>query len=291
MSDEADWKESLPEAFRDAPYFKSATSAENALSELNNAAQWQGNSLRMPGPDAGADDIAAFRGKVVEKVDGLMPVPDMEDADSVSAIFGKLGKPAEPSGYTLPELPEGIAVEGDMLSNLKTAAHEMNLTQAQFSAQVSQMTGAQVTATAAQGEAIEATKQALMTDWGNAFESRMAEIATFLANDADTPPNIVADLEAGRIPADQMKWLHKLTQLGDEASPVQGQQNATGELAPAEAEEQLNEVERRLLSGNNGRPMHASDPAYPGLVAKRDKLMLQAFPNLQAELAQWSSNG
>jgi hypothetical protein len=290
MSDEpvADWKESLPEAFRDAPYFKSATSAENALSELNNAAQWQGNSLRMPGPDAGDDDIAAFRSKVVEKVDGLMPIPNMDDADSMSAIFGKMGKPAEPSGY---KLPEGVVVEGDALGNLQASAHDMNMTQSQFEAQVNQMNGMQNTATEAQTAAIEATKQTLMTDWGNAFEARMTEIATFLKNDADTPPDIVADLEAGRIPADQMKWLHKLTQLGDEASPVQGQQNATGELAPAEAEEQLNEVERRLLAGNNGRPMHPSDPAYPGLISKRDKLMLQAFPNLQAELAQWSSNG
>jgi hypothetical protein len=283
----SEWKEALPEAFRDAPYFKSAETPEAALAELNNAAQWQGNSLRMPGPDAGAEDIAAHQAKVIEKMPGLMPVPKEGDADNMSTIMGKLGKPAEPSGY---KLPEGVTLEGDMLSNLQATAHEMNMTQSQFEAQVGQMTGAQTAATEAQVAAIAANKQTLQTDWGNAFESRMDEVANFLKTDTDTPPDIVADLEAGRIPADQMKWLHKLSQLGDEASPVQGQENTnTGVLSPDEAKERLSEVEKRLFS--NGKKMHPSDVDYPGLVAKRQKYMLMAHPELQAELALYQSNG
>jgi hypothetical protein len=288
----SEWKETLPEAFRDAPYFKSAETAEAALAELNNAAQWQGNSLRMPGPDAGADDIAAFQSKVMEKVPGLMATPNMEDADSMAAIMGKLGKPAEASGYKLPTMPEGVTLEGDALTGLQTQAHSMNMTQAQFEAQVGQMTGAQVNATEAQTLAIAEAKQTLQTDWGNAFESRMEDIANFLKTDADTPPGILADMEAGRIPAEQMKWLHKLSQLGEEASPVQGQENNAGEPTPAEAEEQLIEIENQLMTGgDNGRPMSPSDPRYTGLVAKREQRMLQAFPHLQAELAQYQANG
>ena len=286
MSDDTDWRAGLPEALKDAPYLKDADTPEAFKEQLVNAAQWQGNSLRMPGPDAGDDDIAAFRSKVMEKIPDLMPVPS--DDDGIEAILGKLGKPEAADSY---RLPEGIEIEGDALGKLKSQAFALNLTQNQFEAQVAQMNGEATTANEAMTHAIEEGREILKGEWGNAFESRMADIATFLKNDPDTPESIVADMEAGRIPPEQMRWLHKLSQLGDESSEVARQENPSENMVPAEAEAQLVEVERRLLTGNNGRPMQPSDPAYAGLVAKRDKLMLQAFPDLQPELAQWQANG
>ena len=49
------WKDALPEALRDAPYFKKAETVDQVLADLQGAAAWQGNSLRIPGPDATPD--------------------------------------------------------------------------------------------------------------------------------------------------------------------------------------------------------------------------------------------
>ena len=57
MSDEniepvADWRESLPEQLRDAPYFKNAESPDQVRADLDGAAYWQGNSILKPTAEA-----------------------------------------------------------------------------------------------------------------------------------------------------------------------------------------------------------------------------------------------
>ncbi len=100
---EQEWHGNLPDELKNAPIFKPAQdgtikSVEQVVLDLNNLAQVAGNSLRMPGPDAGDDDIKAFHTKVMEKVPGLMVLPNMEDEANLATHFTKLGKPATPEG-------------------------------------------------------------------------------------------------------------------------------------------------------------------------------------------------
>src|SRR6266540_2362242 len=72
-----------------------------------------GSAIRVPGPDAGADALAEFRGKVMKHVPDaiVLPADAGERAKVEPAIWEKLGRPKEAKEYALPagvELPEAV---------------------------------------------------------------------------------------------------------------------------------------------------------------------------------------
>ena len=130
---------SLPENLRDLPFLSGADSPEVFKQRIQDASQWMGNSLRLPGPDAPDDDRNAFYAKVMEKVPGLMITPNLEDPDGMTQVFSKLGRPDNADKYSA---PEGIALEGEVLGQLKSLAFKANLTQKQFDAYVANVSEA-----------------------------------------------------------------------------------------------------------------------------------------------------
>jgi hypothetical protein len=242
-SGEASWKDSLPEQIREAPYFKNAESVDQVLADLSNAAAWQGNSIRIPGPDAGPDDIKAFQQKAIEKLPGLMPTPNAEDPDAVTAILGKLGAPESPDGYRAPDNVDEAAI-----ADLRAYAHEAKLTDAQFQQLASQMASTRQSAAEKAASDLEAQYTTLKTEWGAAYESRMQDVGKLLAN---APESVQQAYRDNKLPTDQVRWLHTLSELGSEEAQVPGQEESREPImTPGEATEQLAEVERRLFDRN-----------------------------------------
>ncbi len=263
MTDEAtNWKESLPPELQSAPYFKNAETLEQVTADLTNAAAWQGNSLRIPGPDASDEQRAEFQAKAMEKIPGLTTVPD-PDSEDYSAFFQKLGTPKEADKY---KLPEDHGLDGDTVGNLKATAHQMNMTQKQFDAWV----GKQIETSGQQREAAEnAVKEQqslIQTEWGAATEARMGEIKEFLASEETIPADMKAAFEEGRLSAEYVKFLHNMATSMSEGGEISRQVNDDHQLTPLEAKERFNELTERLVA------MPATDARYRELVNKRAEL-------------------
>jgi hypothetical protein len=208
---EETWRDALPEALRDAPFIKKAESAEDAAQQIANSAQWQGNSIKLPGE---GDDTTAF----LEKVQPYLPEPVVEE-------------PAEPAELELPEdIPEHLAAD----------VQELGLTQTQLDALMTRHQGQVQERT----DYIEEQDTALRDSWGMDFKDNHTAVANLLIQTA-APENFINAFEKGELSAQSVQWLSNLNQLGSEASEV-GMQPTASAVPSAD---NIASIDRRLMSG------------------------------------------
>lgn len=271
MSEGENWVEQLPEELRDAPFIEGSNSMGEWKQQIKDYASLAGSSIRIPGPDADEKAWEQFNTRLMEKVPGLAPLGDPDDEEQVKHVLYKLGMPAEADKY---QLPEGVEMGGEELGNLKAYAHTLGMTQKQFERHVQSLNDQKTQAQQATQEHFEEQHALLKKEWGQAYDERMNEVESFLKT-MEAPEDMQQAFEAGKIGADGMRWLHKLAQLGDEDSGSVRSQADGGDrkLTPMEAEAQLQEVEERLFKGDNGRPIHRSDPQFEYLNKRRIELM------------------
>jgi hypothetical protein len=255
MSDETpevqtDWRESLPEQLRDAPYFRKAESIEQVRSDLDGAAFWQGNSILKPSADASDEAKASNQAKMRELYPNLVD-PDADD------VYSRLGKPEEHTKY---DSPEGLTIGADELTTLKRLAFNANMTKSQFKEYISGLdaerrTGAEV----AQGNIAE-QQETLRAEWGEATDTRKAEVGRFLRNDDTAPAYLLKGHEDGTLSPAEYKWLYSQARAGDETPEVTT--HGKGEDSPMsvmEATEKASELRTRMFD------MRPSDPLYEHL--------------------------
>jgi hypothetical protein len=241
-----DWKSALPEALRDAPYIRNAATPEAAFEEIKGAAAYMGNSVRIPGPDAGQEDWGAFRQKIVEKDVGLMPKPNHEDPQSMALAYQAMGRPEAPDGYSV----EGIegAPDGETLGHLRAVAHEAGLSQAQFKAMIADQAGQAAKHSNSIAEQREQDLAALKGEWGLAFDERIAS-GKRAAELTGAPEFVQQMIEAGTVDAGTLRWLHNIAgQLTGDGG--QGNFQGKGDQRVMDADEvaaQLSEVNKRLF--------------------------------------------
>jgi len=276
----SEWKEQLPEQIREAPYFKNAESPEQVLADLQNAAAWQGNSMRLPGPDAGQEDLQQFHERLMEKVPGLMPTPDPANPETLTHVMAKLGVPEAADGY---RLPEGVDIAGDALGQLKSQAHKVGLTQAQFEAQLALMTETGASQDAARRDALAEQERIIKEEWGPAYTERMGEIQAMLNKDG-TPADIKDAFANGALDAQSLRWLHSVAIAGTEAPQAQAQADGSSRtLDKSETLAQIAELERLIFA-----PSASSDPGYQGWCQKRLQLMATLDPNSARQIDEWA---
>jgi hypothetical protein len=231
------WRDALPEQLRDAPFLNKADKPlEQVIADLTNAAGHMGNSIRIPGPDADDEAIAKFRSQAVEKIPGLMAVPD-PDSDDYVATLQKLGMPEAADKY---KVPEDCPIEGEDLGRLMAEAHKHGLTQKQFAGQLGDLI-AQVN-DAKERQQLQADEQRaiLKGEWGEAFDDRSAAVDQFLAEAPEALRNMPKDAET-------MRWLYGLAESFNEGNEAARQADGgRATLTPGEALEQANEVLMRL---------------------------------------------
>jgi len=282
MSDQ-EWYDALPSDIQNAPIFKVAEDGtvktiEQVVLDLTNLTQVAGNSLRMPGPDAGDEDIAKFQSRVMEKVPGLMTKPNLEDDDSIAAHFTKMGKPATAEDYKTPEI-EGF--ELDDPGGTKATAHAMNMTQKQFTAWVNDQAKAATLRQDKLNLQHEEQLGVIKNEWGAAFEQNMAAVGKLVKENTLAPKELAEAFDKKQLPASMLRYLLNMSELGAEGTTFQTQTDGSDVIPiPAEAMSQLVEVENRLFDKN----MHPSDPQYALLTAKRNKLIRQAYPDASLDV-------
>lgn len=251
------WRESLPEGMRDLPFIGKADSLETAANAIKDAAQWMGNSIRIPGEAASDDDKAKFTQKVLEKFPDLMPKPGADDDENYAAVLAALGTPGDGKEYGLPEIDEFEWPE-DFSQSLRERAQAAGLTKKQFQ-QWAKDIGTQL-----RDEQLAAAQQhdedlgGLKKEWGEAFEGKVKQLSRWL-EDTEAPDGFVAAVKNGQVPSSTMRWLNALhkANVKDEGSNVADQGINDGEpmLTPNEAEVQIQEILRNPEYFKAGSPI------------------------------------
>jgi hypothetical protein len=243
------WHEGLPPELVAAPFIRGADSLEAALADITRAAELQGNSIRVPGPDADDTARAEFYASIVEKAPGVMRTPDLADQASVDAILTQLGKPAEVSEYALTAV-EGLTLSDEKVGELKKFAHESGLTRKQFDAFMGKMLTQDASNMGAAQTEHDAKLAELKGEWGAAYDQRIAKVNKMLELTGGEE-RVTQALADGNLTAAEVKWFYSLSERlgGGEGGEVGGQ--GKGEPAPImtphEALLQLRELEKGRL--------------------------------------------
>ena len=268
-----DWRSSLPPELATAPYFRSAASLEQAVSDLSAAAANAGNSLRIPGPDADEDALNKFYDKVQAKAPQLMRRPDNDEA--YHQVLRDLGMPEEASKYAIPEV-EGIKLPDERVGELKTMAHEAGLTGKQFDGFMKSMLSKEAQDLEVASTARESELAQLRGEWGATTDQRYGEVARLLEA-TGAAPELIEAVNNRHVDASTMRWFHAMADkmgAGGEGSQLTGQGKGEPDsvVTPAEALMRLSELEDKMI----GKRLPADIQA--AYTKKRLDLIRLAYP-------------
>jgi hypothetical protein len=235
---------------RDDPSLKDIPDVVTLAKTYRDTKAFVGSSIRPPGPDASPEAKADFYKKLMQHAPDLVPLRD-NDAEADKIVWKKLGRPDKPEEYTY-ELPkDGPAVD---LEALRAVAVETGMTKAQFKK------AADKAVALAQKNAADtdADSKALKTEWGQAYESKLAQAAEAAAK-LGAPPAVAEAIKAGRVSSATAKlWANVAKSIGAETTIVGKQEHkpAGSVLTPAEAEAQIHEIMNNplFLNRNGGGP-------------------------------------
>jgi len=193
------------------------------------------------------EDWKTFHEKVQTKVPGLMQTPDFDDEESLTALYGKMGRPTTPEDYKLPEVKDDdgnvITINENRIKALAPMLHKSGLSQKQFSNILAATAKEDLARAAAVAQKQAEDKEALTEEWG-AAEKQNRKIVTNFAKKFGAPATLLAGVEAGNVNSETMLWLHSLaTQTLGNAADFQGDVN-NGERThtPAEASATIEEI-------------------------------------------------
>jgi hypothetical protein len=243
------WHEGLPPELVAAPFIRGADSLEAALADITRAAEIQGNSIRVPGPDADDAARSEFYASIVEKAPGVMRTPDLADQAAVDAILAQLGKPTEANDYALTDV-EGITVPDERVGELKAFAHAAGLTRTQFDAFMGKLLAQDASQQGTAQTAHEAELAELKGEWGAAYDQRVAKINKMLELTGGEA-RLTESLAAEHLTANEVRWFHSLAERlgGGEGGAVGSQGKGEPEpiMTPHEAVLQLRELEKNRI--------------------------------------------
>lgn len=242
-----DWRASLPEELRHDKVFDSVKDVASLAKQFKDAQSYMGNSIRIPGEDAGQEAIDAFHQKLMSKT-GLMLKP--ETPEDYAKVFESMGKPSDAKEYALPEGVEGY-------DNIKEMALNANLTNKQFQDLMSQVAQFDAQAMEQQVNAQKESRDALQKEWGAAFDRNQSRALNALEA-SGAPDNLIELVKAGNVDGESLKWFYALSNKlgGGEGSNATEDKGGNLVMTPAEAQAQLAEVMNNPIYMDTAHPRH-----------------------------------
>lgn len=236
MPPEPSWKDDLPEEIRSHKTLTDVADVGSLAKQFIDAQAAMGTSIRIPGPDAGAEAITNFHAKLAEKVPGLIPTPDPENAEQMGALYTRMGRPTEALGY---EHPDGV--DATQMADFATLAHSLGLTKTQYKGMLTEL----VKHTADRNEASTADFdqgiRTLKQEWGIVYEDNLQLVQSVMKG-TGAPKEFMELAANNKLPAASLRWLHNIgKQLGSEGINFQKDESST-RLAPAEAKARAAEI-------------------------------------------------
>jgi hypothetical protein len=165
---------------------------------------------------------------------------DASDTAALDAIYEKLGRPADPSGYEI-ALPEGV--ESDFADKAKNWFHKAGLSVDQAKAVTSAYQAAELEQAQALEQRDATEKAALEKEWGAEYQQKV-EVAKRGAAAAGLGEEEMRRLELALGPAQAAKMLEFFGRNYVEAKPLDGGAPSPGfgSLNPAQAAAKMNDL-------------------------------------------------
>lgn len=262
----ASWLGAVPEAIRSSPSlqkFKGVDALAQSYVELESTL---GNSIRIPGPEAGPDLRKQFLEKLQAKVPELVLVPENSEqrAQVEEGIYRKLGLPKDATAYAMPkDVPVGVQLDE---AGLRAAAFSLGLTQKQFEKFITASAMEQLDVSTKRA----AAETALKAKWGAAHDERVA-----LARAAAGRLGIAQEAVKSLSPEQLEVWWEVSKAVAGEPGGTEGSRQGgagRGTPDPGEAARQAAEIRNRPEYWDGSKPNHAT------LVAEHTRLMKLAHP-------------
>lgn len=256
-----EWMETLPEDLQGSGALRKYESLESAANAFLEAQRLQGSSVRIPNGESSAEVWSEFDAKLSEKVPGLVRV----DPDNPGALYARMGRPEEASGYTAPSFDEGVTYNTERIDSFRPIAHKHGLSDKQFAGVVADMVALENGAMQQARSHNEQQMAALKESEGERFDETMVLAQRFLdtvgkEHKFDAPLNALTTREISMY-ADVMR------RFGSEGAGGAGDDGSEpgGKMTPAQAREEIDAVQ-----GNRDHPYH--DRSHPSHGAARRRM-------------------
>ena len=252
------WRDSLPEEIKDHKGLADVKDVGSLAQQFLDGQQMIGNSIRVPGPEAGEDAWKAFHEKLTTKVPTLIPTPDVDNPDVMNTLYNKMGRPEEATGY---EHPEGV--DATKFADFATLSHELGLSKTQYGKMVGALQDftnvAQDKASQAFTDGIRALKQ----EWGIIYEDNVQMVDSVLKG-TEAPAQLMELGAEGKLDATTLKWLHNIgKQLGTEGINFNKDEFST-RVTPQEAKARVAEI----MDDNKGPYWDGAHPQHKEYVQR-----------------------
>ncbi len=237
-----DWREGLSAEYKENPSLKDFTDINSLAKAHIDTKAMVGKMVRIPGEDASADDVSAFKQKLLDTNLGVITTPDLNDPAEAAAYFLKMGAPEAADGYTKVEgMPDA------RFAALSKMAHEAGISDKQFTQVASQMVAGEGTVNEAVIAERDAGMATLKNEWGEAYGEKFAR-AQRLAEATKAPEALISAMAEGGVDATTMRWLDSVAaSIGGEGNNLKDVGVVTTDTRD-ELEQQRDELTRRLQS-------------------------------------------
>lgn len=246
MPAEPNWRDSLPDDLKGSASLARYNDVPDLAKAYVHMEKFRGNSISIPGEDAGDEQRQEFVDKLLNNAPNVMMRPDMDNADQSRDFYRTLGMPEKSDGYEVPkmELPEGQPINEERITFFRELAHNIGLTKSQFSNFVKAITEQDVTEFTSRKSNQEAEITSLKKEWGDATKDRIAETLS-IAERTKAPESLIEAIKKNEVTSDMMKWMYGIhVSIGKgEGTNMSGIQTSTsGKMSPSEAKEKIAEM-------------------------------------------------
>lgn len=241
------WRDELPEEIRGSEALANFENVGQMAQSFLEAKKYQGQSLKIPGEDAGEEDRQAFIDKLINKVPTLMPKPNLDDQEQSVEFYRSLGMPETKDAYEPPEIeiPEGVKIQEEKAEIFKEIAHKHGLTTKQYKGMMADILSGDIEESKATLEAIAENQRAIKEKFGHAFKDNMNKIVGILTK-TDAPEFLIEEIKGGSLDIDTVEWLYQLSKsMGGEGTNFDEDEDQGGrdvKMTPDEAKAAIAEI-------------------------------------------------
>lgn len=240
------WRDALPDDLKGNAALANMDNVGQVAKAFIDMKSYQGNSLHIPGEDAGEEQRQQFVEKLLAKAPNVMLRPDFDNQDQSRDFYRTLGMPSEAAGYEMPQLndlPDGMNSNNEKMEFFRGIAHEAGLTKGQFAKVITKVLENDLASATTQLDEHKVAMEALTNEWGMATKERMAA-ALDIAKKTKAPDSLIKALENNQLPVNLVKWIHSLSvSIGSESNQLStADDSMSGRMTPAEAQEKIDEI-------------------------------------------------
>jgi DNA gyrase/topoisomerase IV subunit A len=270
------WLDSLPDDLKSNESLKKFNDTASLAKSYINAQQMIGNSIRIPTQDSRPEVKEEFF-KKLESVEGIAKLPSKEDQEGFLNVMNKLGRPATPDAYEVPQSDLVLNDKEKLAAALefKKTAHQLGLTNTQAKSLMEMDLQRILKAEEVTVSRMEAAKEALKKEFGDAFDTKVG-LAKITAQQIIEKYPAFKDTLTNPLVGTNPLLIHALAELGKvyQERGLVSSNIRSNSLTPDEIRAKISEI-RGNLSDPFFDASHPEHKARVDLVSKLHSLLPQ----------------